>query len=34
MNRVVDELLAGKYGPDAAVQEMRQQVQNAMDQYR
>ena len=31
---VTDALLANKLGPDAAMQEMKQQVQNVMDQYR
>jgi hypothetical protein len=34
MNTVTDSLLAGKVGPDAAMIEMRQQVQVVMDQYR
>jgi multiple sugar transport system substrate-binding protein len=34
MNKVVDDMLLGKFGPDAALQEMRQQVQVAMDQYK
>jgi ABC-type glycerol-3-phosphate transport system substrate-binding protein len=31
---VTDNLLANKIGPDAAMIEMKQQVQNVMDQYR
>ena len=34
MNKVVDDMLGGKFGPDAALQEMKQQVQVVMDQYR
>jgi ABC-type glycerol-3-phosphate transport system substrate-binding protein len=34
MNAAVDAMLAGKQGPDATMAEMRQQVQNVMDQYR
>jgi hypothetical protein len=34
MNAAVDTMLAGKLGPDAALQEMKQQVQVVMDQYR
>lgn len=34
MNKVVDEMLTGKFGPDGALQEMKQQVQLVMDQYR
>jgi multiple sugar transport system substrate-binding protein len=34
MGKVTDDLLANKVGPDAAMQEMKQQVQNVMDQYR
>jgi ABC-type glycerol-3-phosphate transport system substrate-binding protein len=31
---VTEKLLANQVGPDAAMQEMRQQVQNVMDRYR
>jgi len=34
MNTAVDAMLAGKAGPDATMQDMKQQVQNFMDQYR
>jgi ABC-type glycerol-3-phosphate transport system substrate-binding protein len=34
MNASVDAMLAGKQGPDATMQDMKQQVQNFMDQYR
>lgn len=34
MNTAMDNLLAGKQGPDATLQDMKQQVQNVMDQYR
>jgi hypothetical protein len=34
MQTVTDNLLANKIGPDAAMIEMKQQVQNVMDQYR
>ena len=34
MNRVLNEMLTGKFGPDAALQEMKMQVQLVMDQYR
>jgi ABC-type glycerol-3-phosphate transport system substrate-binding protein len=34
MTTVTDTLLANKIGPDAAMIEMKQQVQNVMDQYR
>src|SRR5205085_11388200 len=34
MGTVTDDLVAGKLGPDAAMQQMKQQVQNVMDQYR
>ena len=34
MNTAVDAMLAGRLGPDAALQEMKQQVQVVMDQYR
>ena len=34
MNTAVDTMIAGKLGPDAAMQEMKQQVQVVFDQYR
>ena len=34
MNTAVDGMLAGKMGPDATLQEMKQQVQIVIDQYR
>ncbi|MBI3971978.1 MAG: extracellular solute-binding protein [Chloroflexi bacterium] len=34
MNTAVNNMLAGKQGPDATMQEMKQQVQVVMDQYR
>jgi ABC-type glycerol-3-phosphate transport system substrate-binding protein len=34
MNKVVDDMLGGKFSPDGALQEMKQQVQLVMDQYR
>jgi ABC-type glycerol-3-phosphate transport system substrate-binding protein len=34
INTATNDLLAGKAGPDAIMQEMKQQVQNVMDQYR
>jgi ABC-type glycerol-3-phosphate transport system substrate-binding protein len=34
MGTAVDGMLAGKSSPDATVQDMKQQVQNLMDQYR
>jgi multiple sugar transport system substrate-binding protein len=34
MSGAVEAMLAGKAGPDATLQDMKQQVQNAMDQYR
>ena len=34
MNEALDPLLNGQQGPDAAMQEMKLQVQNVMDQYR
>ncbi len=34
MNTAINDLLANKAGPDAIMQEMKLQVQNAMDQYR
>jgi ABC-type glycerol-3-phosphate transport system substrate-binding protein len=34
MNTAINPLLDGKQGPDAVMQELKQQVQNLMDQYR
>jgi multiple sugar transport system substrate-binding protein len=34
MNVALEALLVGQLGPDAALQEMKQQVQNVMEQYR
>jgi ABC-type glycerol-3-phosphate transport system substrate-binding protein len=34
MNTAINDLLANRAGPDAVMQEMKQQVQNAMDQFR
>ena len=34
MNKSVDDMLTGKQGPDATMQDMKQQVQVVMDQYR
>jgi ABC-type glycerol-3-phosphate transport system substrate-binding protein len=34
LNRAVDDMLAGKQGPDATLLDMKQQVQQVMDQYR
>ena len=34
LNRAVEDMLAGKQGPDATLLDMKQQVQQVMDQYR
>ncbi len=34
MNNALDPLLKGQQGPDATMQDLKQQVQQVMDQYR